>query len=86
MLVNEYQLDVFPVLDVSRDDFKALTKVEAQFDFIIFLSTKKQVNLTIFNICFQVMKSCWDIEPADRPSFRDIVNQLDGMKSYYDEN
>ena len=86
LLVNEYQLDVFPVLDVSRDDFKALTKVEAQFDFIIFLSTKKQVNLTIFNICFQVMKSCWDIEPADRPSFRDIVNQLDGMKSYYDEN
>jgi len=59
LLVNEYQLDVFPVLDVSRDDFKALTKV---------------------------MKSCWDIEPADRPSFRDIVNQLDGMKSYYDEN
>ena len=86
LLVNEYQLDVFPVLDVSRDDFKALTKVEAQFDFIIFLSTKKQVNLTIFNIFFQVMKSCWDIEPADRPSFRDIVNQLDGMKSYYDEN
>ena len=33
MLVNEYQLDVFPVLDVSKDDFKALTKVKVQVDF-----------------------------------------------------
>ena len=30
LLVNEYQLDVFPVLDVSKDDFKALTKVKVQ--------------------------------------------------------
>jgi len=59
LLVNEYQLEIFPVLNVNKDDFKAVTKV---------------------------MKSCWDIEPADRPSFREVVNQLEGMKSYYDEN
>ena len=39
--MNEYQLDVFPVLDVSRDDFKALTKVEAQFGFLHFFMNKK---------------------------------------------
>ena len=84
LLVNEYQLDVFPVLDVSKDDFKALTKVKLQVNFAIF--QPKQLDLTILPKQIQVMKSCWDIEPGDRPSFRDIVNQLDGMKSYYDEN
>ena len=82
--MNEYQLDVFPVLDVSKDDFKALTKVKLQVNFAIF--QPKQLDLTILPKKIQVMKSCWDIEPGDRPSFRDIVNQLDGMKSYYDEN
>merc|ERR1711990_1415819 len=56
LLVNEWQLEIFPVLDVNKNDFKAVTKV---------------------------MKSCWDIEPNDRPSFREVVNQLEGMKSYY---
>ena len=32
------------------------------------------------------MKSCWDIEPTERPSFQDLLNQLNGIKSYYDES
>ena len=37
MLVNEYQLEIFPVLDVNKNDFKAVTKVSAKVD-SVFLS------------------------------------------------
>jgi len=29
-----------------------------------------------FKAVTKVMKSCWDIEPSDRPTFRDLVRQL----------
>ena len=48
LLVNEYQLDVFPVLDVSKDDFKALTKVKLQVNFTIF-STKARPFFNVFS-------------------------------------
>merc|ERR1711953_1226082 len=58
LLVNEYNLDIFPLLNVDKDGFKAL---------------------------FEVTKTCWDIEPRDRPTFRTIVRELESMRSYYDE-
>ena len=30
LLVNEYQLEIFPVLNVNKNDFKAVTKVNAK--------------------------------------------------------
>ena len=30
LLVNEYQLEIFPVLDVDKRDFKAVTKVNGK--------------------------------------------------------
>ena len=41
--------------------------------------------LSCFSNHFQVMKSCWDIEPSDRPTFRDLVRQLIRMQpSHHD--
>ena len=74
MDVNEYQLDVFPWLKVDKDDFKALTKVKVKIDIA-------DTIFSCFSNCFQVMKSCWDIEPSDRPTFRDLANQLDAMQT-----
>ena len=37
LLVNEYQLEIFPVLNVNKDDFKAVIKVNGKIN-SVFLS------------------------------------------------
>ena len=32
----------------------------------------------------QVMKSCWDIDPKDRPKFRRLVTSLESLRNDYD--
>ena len=34
-----------------------------------------------FRHLVQVMKSCWDIEPRDRPKFRRLVTSLESLKN-----
>ena len=39
----------------------------------------------ILRYLVQVMRSCWDIEPRDRPTFRRLVASLESFRNEYDE-
>ena len=38
----------------------------------------------ILRYLVQVMRSCWDIEPRDRPKFRSLVTSLESLRNDYD--
>ena len=40
---------------------------------------------SLWIVFLKVTKTCWDIEPRDRPTFHTIVRELESMRSYYDE-
>lgn len=43
-----------------------------------------RVNPDNFDAVIKVMKSCWDIEPRDRPKFRRLVTSLESLRNDYD--
>merc|ERR1719348_672878 len=43
-----------------------------------------KVNREPFTAVVKVMKSCWDIEPRDRPKFKSLVASLESLRNDYD--
>jgi len=43
-----------------------------------------RVNRDNFGAVIKVMRSCWDIEPRDRPKFRRLVTSLESLRNDYD--
>ena len=44
----------------------------------------KSVGLTLSLLVFQMMESCWDVEPKDRPKFKRLVVNIEQSVNDYD--
>ena len=64
--------DNIPDFRVNPEPFAAVIKV------------CKSKEYPAFRHWVQVMKSCWDIEPRDRPKFRSLITSLESLKYDFD--
>ena len=73
------ELKNLPELRVNQDNFDGVMKVCKRY-------TWKQIceNAKINFSSSQAMRSCWDIEPRDRPQFKRLVTSLEALRNDYD--
>ena len=68
-----------PEFRVNKDNFEGVMKVCKKY---IWKQICKNAKIDFHSA--QVMGSCWDIEPRDRPQFKRLVTSLEALRNDYD--